>query len=243
MKDLFYNKEIEFFITKLKNDEHFKYSRFNDGELIAVSQSSPVGNNCDGHSYFPEMGKRLLSVLLNYKPSNHYFIESWKYWYDELPHIKRTVDAIHRDNPELMCLPDDFIRRSHENDPIKFIELLETLKNKKLVIVGPDYLSNLSRFFDFYHIIVPTRNCYLETDRIISDIKKINVDGGTIFLFSASMATNIIIDEFAHDENNTYLDWGSVWDTFFVSDNFNFIRKRSTSSNPKYKSIYKEYLI
>jgi len=57
------------------------------------------------------------------------------------------------------------------------------------------------------------------------------------------MPTKIIIDHFKNDNKNTYIDWGSVWDTFFVSSQYNFIRKRSTSNKEIYKQIYKDYLI
>ena len=71
----------------------------------------------------------------------------------------------------------------------------------------------------------------------------INNESDLFFLFSASMATNVIIDVLKDDNKNTYLDWGSVWDTFFLSNDYNFIRKRSTSNKKDIIDNYKDYLI
>ena len=84
----------------------------------------------------------------------------------------------------------------------------------------------------------------MDKDNIIKEIIKINnLSNDNYYLFSASMPTKVIIDVFKEDNKNTYLDWGSVWDTFFISPQYSFIRKRSTSNHNKYLEIYKDYLI
>lgn len=244
MSDLFYNQSFEYYLDKIKDNKHFKYSRYNDGELIAVIGNNPNGANCDGHKYFPQMSIELKEVLLSYKYDENYVLESFDYWYNILPHVKQILDKLKLMNPELTFLHTDFIRISHEQDPQKFLKLLDVIKTKNIVIVGPDYLDKLRKFFDFTHIIIPTRNCYLNKDNIIKEIIGINgFSDDNFYLFSASMPTKIIIDIFKNDNKNTYLDWGSVWDTFFVSQEYGFIRKRSTSNHDKYRILYKDYLI
>lgn len=244
MSKLFYNKEFEFYFNKIKNNEHFKYSRYNDGELIAIIGKTPLDVNCDGHQYFPEMSVELKNILLNYKCADDYVLESFDYWYSLLPHVKEILNELKLINPELTFLHTDFIRISHEQNPEDFFQLLEVLKTKKLVIIGPQYLTKLSKFFSFTHIEIPIKNCYLAKNEIIKKITGINkTTDNNYYLFSASMPTKVIIDAFKDDNKNTYLDWGSVWDTFFVSPEYDFIRKRSTSNFDKYKEIYKEYLI
>ena len=243
MSDLFHKKDFEFYYKMIENNNHFKYSRYNDGELIAVIGKTPNGSNCDGHQYFPEMGFELKQILLNYKYDERYVLESFDHWYKILPHIKNVLDELKSKNPELTFLNTDFIRISHEQNPSDFFRLLNILKKKKMVIIGPQYLSKLKKYFNFEHIIIPLKNCYLVKDKIIDQISEINSSNDNYFLFSASMPTKIIIDGFKDDDKNTYIDWGSVWDTFFVSQEYGFIRKRSTSSYDKYKEIYKDFLI
>lgn len=244
MNDLFFYKDIEFYHKMIKNDQHFKYSRYNDGELIAIIGKTPMGANCDGHQYFPEMSVELKNALLNYKNTNDYILESFNYWYMISQEIRDILHSLKSMNPELTFLDTDFIRIPHEQNPSQFIDLFNTIKTKKVVIIGPEYLKKLNRFFEFKHIIIPLKNCYKSKDDIIRQIKEINnVEENNYYLFSASMATKVIIEEFKFDKKNTYIDWGSVWDTFFVSPEYNFIRKRSTSDHDKYKIIYKDYLI
>lgn len=241
--DIFYSQSFDYFLNKLENNEHFRYSRFNDGELIAIIGNQPQKTNCDGHIYFPEMGKKLKDVLLNYKWNTNYILESFDHWYVRLPRIRNILLELKKENSELKFLNNDFIRISHEQKPIDFNKILDFLSNKKMVIIGPYYLSYLKKHFSFRHIDVPIKNCFLEIDRIINEMKNISdKESDVYFLLSASMPTNIIIDVF-DDEKNTYLDWGSVWDTFFVSPKFSFIRKRSTSSGLENNKEYKKYLI
>lgn len=241
---VFYEKNIDFFIEKIKNNDHFKYSRFNDGEFISIINKTPNKGNCDGHQYFPQMGNELKDVLLNYKKSDHYYLELFDHWYNLLPHIKEIVDSLHKQNNDIRFLKDDFIRMSHEKEPDKFNGFMELIFTKNVTIVGPNYLNELKKFFDFDFIEIPLKNCYLDKDRIINEIIANNQKlENNYYLFSASMPTKIIIDKFKDDVKNTYLDWGSVWDTFFVSNKYNFIRKRSSSNLPKYMEIYKKYLI
>lgn len=240
-KNIFYEKSFDYFLNRIENNEHFRYSRFNDGELIAIIGKTPQGANCDGHQYFPEMGKELKEILLKYKFDENYILESFDHWYNVLPHIKKIIHELKTSNPELSFLNTDFIRISHEQEPENFIEMLEILKTKKMVIVGPSYLMNLNKYFDFRFIEVPIKNCYVEKNRIVDDIKKIcEVENDNFFLFSASMPANIIINSF-NDNKNTYLDWGSVWDTFFNSSEFNYIKKRSTSNKLNIINKYKKY--
>ena len=243
MSNLFYSQKFEYYFDKIKNGEHFKYSRYNDGELTAIIGDRPNKSNCDGHQYFPDMSVELKQILINYKESDDYVLESFEHWYDTLPHIKKVLNDLKSHNPQLSFLKDDFIRISHERDPKSFIKLLDVLKTKKLVLVAPFYLGALRKFFDFNHITVPRKNCYLEKDEVIRQIDEARKSKDNYFLFSASMPTKIMIDTFKDDTENTYLDWGSVWDTFFVSEEYNFIRKRSSSNKEKYKEIYKDYLL
>ena len=64
MSELFYKKSFEYYFNKIKNTEHFKYSRYNDGELIAIIGKTPNDVNCDGHQYFPQMSIELKILFL-----------------------------------------------------------------------------------------------------------------------------------------------------------------------------------
>jgi len=243
MDNIFYEKPFDYFIERIKNNNHFRYSRFNDGELISVIGNRPQGMNCDGHEYFPQMGKDLKNILLKYKYDEDYILESYDFWYNTMPHIKTILHQLKENNNELNFMYTDFIRILHEQDSKKYLELIDIIKTKNVVIVGPSYLQKLNKFFNFRYIDIPIKNCYKEVDRIIDDVKKISdVENDIFFLFSASMPANIIIDKF-NNKRNSYIDWGSVWDTFFVSTEYKFINKRLSSDKKDIIQKYSKYFI
>jgi len=242
--NIFYSQKNEYFLNKIKNNEHFKYSRFNDGELIAIAHPTEHRANCDNHIYYPEMGEKLKNILLNYNMSETYILESYEYWYNTNKLISQTINNLCTKNENLKFLNADFIRITHENNYLYFLELLKVLKTKQLIVVGPLYLQDLKAFFDFKFIEIPLKNCYLKIDNIINELQSVIRDSTNNYvLISASMPTSIIIDYFKNDKNNTYIAWGSVWDTFFVSKKYNFLKKRSTSNKKHIIEQYKQYWI
>jgi hypothetical protein len=55
---------LEFFLDKIRSREAFAFSRWGDGEWKSVlGQHKPGKHNCDGHRFFPPMGKELGQVL------------------------------------------------------------------------------------------------------------------------------------------------------------------------------------
>jgi len=246
MKNIYYSQDVEYFFDKILNDKHFKYARYNDGELIAVIGKSPNRANIDEHQYFPEMTKDLKNALLNYKKSEDYILVSQIGWYNHKPEYKNIVDEITKINPDVKFSDKCFMSHSHYNDPSNFIKFIDLMKTKKVVIVGPNYLGKMKRIFpNFQHIEVPQKNCYLKKKEIIESINNLNKSSNNnYYLFSASMATNAIIDVFKNDTQNTYLDCGAVWDTFFISPEYSFIKKRTPCKREQLKlnEFYKEYL-
>lgn len=247
MSDIFYKKDYIFFKNLLINNIHFKYSRFNDGELIASSCLTPNGCNCDNHQYFYDMGVELQNILLNYKNQDNYYLQTYDYWYNELPLIKELINKYNDINNNLVLIDTDFIRYIHENEPDNYIELLNILFKKKVCVVGPYYLSRLKCFFNFDFIEVPTNNCYLSKDIIINNINNYKNDNpeDVIYLFCASMLSNILIDYFK--DNNTYIDWGSTFDTFFNSfSNYNIYKRQMVflkNNNINLTEKYKNYIL
>ena len=224
---------------RIDSGEGLKYSRFNDGEWTAISRKCTAGMNCDKHKYFERMGVDLENVLLNYEFDLDYILQFDRQWM-RLPLVKETFELMTRLNSELAFIDKDFIRDAYENDTNAFKQFIKMLGRKNVVIVGPAYLEELRQFFEFGHVVVPLVDCYLEKDRILEDIDEMP-HGNVIYLYSASMLSNILIDEQSFED--IHLDVGSVWDAFFVSPEYNFIRKRSTSNKPDIINAYKEFWI
>jgi hypothetical protein len=184
--------------------------------------------------------------LLNYKKSDDYILVSSIGWYNYRAEYKNIVDEITTKNPDVKFLDKCFMSHSHYKDYPNFIKFVELMKTKKVVIIGPDYMSKMSKIFlNFTHIQVPRKDCYLKKDDIVNAIKNHRKSSdNNYYLFSASMATNAMIEELKDDTSNSYLDCGAVWDTFFDSEEYNFIKKRTPCRRDRNKliEVYKDYI-
>lgn len=190
-------------LKKLKDREAFSFSRWGDGEWNAVL--GVTGANCDGHQYFPDMGKRLREIIqrkpgytLGMQP--HSMSERYKN-FDRLKEFLKTVD--------IQWANADIFHHASINGEIG--KLIEAVKERYLIIVGP---AHLSKIFDCVHIITPPINCWLNYEEIRQQID-FHIDGvnNAVVLFSASMMSNVLIDDF-HDRHHTLIDTGSVFDPY-----------------------------
>lgn len=225
-----FSYNTDFFINKLENKEYFSYSRFNDGELIcainSLSKNSPSGRNCDNHQYFPEMGKELIASL-NRSDCKSYFIQYLAGWIADPNFAKHSLDLLNGNMLNGKYQFSDFLQIALRTDPINFRKFINILNSNKVIIVGPEYLSSIS-FVKYQHFIeVPRLNCYTEKKSIINQLKKI-LTTDYIVLFSASMATNVIIDHLheKYGNSNFMIDAGSIWDIFYIDSNSG-IRQRT----------------
>lgn len=244
------DNKIDYFIDRLENKRYFSYSRFNDGELICaikqVKGSPPIDqdSNCDKHKYFPKMGEELLKTL-NRSNCEDYFIQYLSGWNND-DKFKKHNDLLIRDSLIMGTYQQtDFLQLALRYQPESFKRIVNTLNQYKIMIVGPKYLKDI-KFLNVTNFIeVPSVNCYLKKDEVLQEIKE-HLTTDYVVLFSASMATNVLIDEL-HDQykdTNFLIDAGSVWDIFFKDKNPK-IRQRTPNNNnyKKYKEVYKEYFL
>ena len=177
------------------------------------------GKNCDNHRFFPEMGKKLKDSITDNEVNNYNFIfQSSMYWGGEKEDIKKwgvCVDFVER----------DYIHAISRKYPDIFVDLMKKLNNRKLLLVGPYWLSD-SNFIDLdYHIIIPKKDCFLYYDKIIKSIRDILKDNEDMtVIFCSSMMTNCIIYDLYKevDKKHTLVDFGSVFDLFIDNKNIKY---------------------
>ena len=94
--------------------------------------------------------------------------------------------------------------------------LVKSLESRNFVIVSSDKLKKIDiKYTDF--VSVPPVNCFLDKERIKSDmIKMTEKYDDVVFGLSSSMATNVIVDELYDliGDKCTMIDFGSIWDPF-----------------------------
>ena len=188
-------------VNNIRNKINFSFSRFGDGEWNCIFNKK--GSNCDGHTYFTDLGLSLKSVVES-SPKYNVGLQNlgytlWKDEIDKIPNIKFSdSDILHKASIKGL-LPS----------------LFESLNNRDIILVGPKYLSNLDRIKVKHHIIIPKHNCWVERMSVESSIRSMVKDNDVI-IYSASMMSNVIIDSLYNDYTNTItqIDCGSVFDPY-----------------------------
>jgi hypothetical protein len=201
---------LSVYVDLLNANAPFSFSRYGDGEWAAIL--SRKGRNCDGHEYFPQLGERLRNALLRPKP--------YRYGMQNNA-LRRSGIAICR-----------FLRRHrikldwHNSDVFHYANrdgrlfpLIRALRQKPVVMIGPAYLKKLDTIlFPFASFVeVPQKNCFLEADSIAAALRKYgHRHAGVVYAFSASMTTNVLIDELYPllGSSNWMIDFGSIWDIY-----------------------------
>lgn len=218
---------FDHYLNKLQNKEVFSFSRWGDGEWLCVSGRK--GQNCDGHFYFPEMSKCLRNALSNdlgyykalFEPSNIQVSQNQHWLKPLLTKFGSKVDWVLADVWEYL-VKDKGIN-----------ELVSQLNSMNYIIVSEKSKRKLNiNYKDF--IEVPSKNCFLEKENIknqmIAMTEKYEMP---VFGLSASMASNVIIDELFPiiGDKCWMIDFGSIWDPFCKG------RTRSYHRHYKIKSI------
>lgn len=197
---------IEYYMDKIKNNEHFKFSRYGDAEWMfyfkkghansdAIDGCKIVRNETD---YNESISSLLAETIDNPKESNSYFYAlqnmSLRVFGNRIPKLNwHNADVFHY--------------ASIRNELLPFLQLL---REKNLVFIGGQYLRNIETLLPYNHFIeVPEKNCYVEKDRILRDIR--DYGKPAIYIFQCSVLSSILIYELDIPES-TLLDLGSLLD-------------------------------
>lgn len=198
-------------VNKLRNNEPFSFSRFGDGEFNAMLGKR--GANCDGHHYFPDMGRALVDVLDSQREHQIVFEGIPTYYLGmqnlakrlngELPAFQEMTEGIDWCNADVIHYQN--IKHNNLDD------LLDALKGRSVTLVGPLHLMPLADENGWRFIDIPAKDCwtqYEHTHERIGQIQELDV-----VLYCASMMANVLIDE-RHLVMNTQIDIGSAFDPY-----------------------------
>jgi len=188
-----YEKVLE----KIKNNNPFAFSRWGDGEFLNVNGVD--GKNCDGNIYYKDLGLKL-KLILSSKQDYYMGVQTLVEW-SKIESKKYNQD---------WCDSDVFHRASMSGEIDK---LSNVLNNVNVVYIGNKTHSKLNFINEF--IEIPRNNVWLQKNLILNKIIRTFDETHKIYCFSAGMATNVFIDElWKLNNNNTYIDIGSVFDPY-----------------------------
>lgn len=187
----------------------FSQSNWGDGEWSAVL--GVEGQNCDGHEYLPDLGRDLRAALVNPMPHMHGTNPGAR--------LAAQVDKWISDHGGLTSVrwvPKEVL--SDANLSGELYPVLAALRGRNVIQVGPPHLHELPR--DVLpsrkaFIAVPPINCYRVIDQTVSTLHRV-LRHGDVALFSASMATNVMIRRLypMWGAKVTMLDMGAIFDPY-----------------------------
>jgi hypothetical protein len=214
-------KRLDWYVTMMRAGRPFSFSRYGDGEWNAMVGTE--GENCDGHQFFPELGRELRSSVLNRR----------SYIYALQPRAIRSM----RSELQKFLTSNDISLTWHNADVFhdsnkrgKLFNLISALRSMDVVMVGPEALRAIKDgvfgYRDF--IEIPSKDCYLAKDEIRKSVLKIaGSHNHTVVAFSASMTTKILIYELFPliGDSCWLIDFGSLWDIYVGIKSRNVYKK------------------
>lgn len=213
-----FNIELEFFLNKIKNGNHFSLSRWGDGELMILEgKYIDLRNSKNGEfRYDPNIKsydfvRSKLIESFRYKDTGYYVgiacpccVGDQKYLYMKLKSEQ---------NEENLTWANIFVNSNYN----RFInEYVEEFKNHDIIMVV-NKKANISKLpFNVEKVYYVGTDAWYEdlylVEKIKEDIAKNNLVN-KIFLFAAGALANIMSAElWEYRKNNTYIDIGSTLD-------------------------------
>jgi hypothetical protein len=221
---------FDMILNKLKNGEHFGYSRFSDGELrIMQNLETQIGGNFHvigdkrgGGSYHDEDHKHFdpkihkfyhdkLMESFRFKKDNYFVGLSCRCCVGETD-FKQMLEMYDGDSDsDNLTWSNLFL---NGNYPRFVSEFLPEFKGKKIVYICNENANLDTLPFEVIKDFRVGENCIINNYDLIEEIKEWIGDNKIedhVFLFSASSLSNFMIHQlFDYCDKNTYIDVGTT---------------------------------
>lgn len=185
----------------LEEGRPFAFSRFGDGEFYAIFGAE--GENCDGHRYFPDMGRRLAEIVAAEPP---YLMAL-----NPVALAMHDAERLRASSGGTHWVSGFSIQRVMMDG--RGEEIFGALAGRDVLLVGPEHLRELARGRKWDQVTVPSRDCWLRYEDVRESIRSRLEEPGAVVLFCASMMSNVLIDELWEEmPGNSYIDIGSSFD-------------------------------
>jgi hypothetical protein len=194
---------FEEIVSRLRAREDFAFSRFGDGEFNAIFLAD--GANCDGHRYFPELGRRLRQIL-DRPPSYLLGLQPLAILIHGARRIRATFEGPH------WTFADCFHLALIEG---RINDFFGALAGRDVALVGAPHHRYLAEGKSWEFIEVPYGDCWPQYRSLLAALKSRATTVEEVFLLCASMTANVLVDDL-HQLNprNTYIDAGSIFDPY-----------------------------
>lgn len=218
MRERDFNKELDFFLNKIKNNNHFSLSRWGDGELMILEGKHIDLRNVKNGEFrydpnlneYSEVRNKLIDSY-KYKDENYYVGIACKCCVgeDKFQYMKKLSGQ----DEENLTWANIFVNSNYNGFIRNYVEIF---KKKDIIMIVNNQANTSKLSFNVENIYyVGTDAWYKNYDliqKIMMDIGEYNIVD-KIFLIAAGPLSNIMTAElWKYNKNNTYIDIGSVFD-------------------------------
>jgi hypothetical protein len=211
---------LSYYVDPIVAGNPYSFARFGDGEWASIlGKRKHPKKNCDGHFFFPEMRDEYLWMFrcLRDEPLEYlYWLGMQNMAMGMWPKpIKRFLERYGLDQREWHnCDVFHHASRKGQIEP-----LIDALRQRSVVVVGPEHLKTLDKVFGYNGFVrVPRQNCYLQIKRIVRQTAAAieAAPKPVVVSISASMPAELIIHRLFkdHGDHAFLIDFGSVFDPY-----------------------------
>lgn len=220
-----FTESIQTIFNKLKNREHFSFSKYADGEFKILVNEHII--NCDNWEFDPVKDQRSYDLLLDsyrYKHDDYYVGISCPCC-QPMDHVQWMRDNVGTDN---VTWANIFVNSNYQFFVDNFIPEFNNWEGDVILVSHESTkLKNLPFKVD-YHMPIKI-GAFKEPDleyhlhKMLSIAKHAN---DQLFLFSAGPLGNILAYQLhMANEHNTYIDIGSTINPWTVGNNRGYLNK------------------
>ncbi len=195
---------LKSYTKRIREGELVKFARYGDGEWSAILSPDPAKANCDGHPYSFELSSDLSKSILEPSSEIEYGMQPLA-----LTQNGDMIAAYVEDRNIKWTNADVFHAASEEGRLAPFVK---ALRKRRPILVGPQYFGKATFLNPRALITVPLKNAYSAKDAVIEMVEQAAREG-EIFLFAASMLTEVIIYE-CRALPISMIDVGSLFDPY-----------------------------
>lgn len=216
---------LDFFLARIERRNPITFVRYGDGEFKAILGEQ--GENCDGHTYFPDLGTALRRTLTQPRMGD--------YMYAIGPKAARNLGMssvvqgwLEQQAPSLLWNTSEVFLHASLNGELRKLILL--LQEHKTLLLGPPHLQPMTQQLrGWTYVAVPEKNAWLERDAIKRELVS-QLGAAEVVLLCAGMLSKVLAWELYPLLNArvTFLDMGSVFDMYCGKDSRTYARRMST---------------
>ena len=217
---------LNWFVNQLKDNIHFTFSRYGDGEWLTILGFYGKRNS-NGCTFTKELSNDMRAALHRHNSYHHAILKiarrerSVPYKGESVPYGGSVIDKWLSDNNITLDWynGDVLLEESLKG---KLFPLIEQIREKRVLYIGNHRLRGLSMkgkgFFPYVsYVEPPPQNAHLVINDLIAKISTLIQKHKIDFVgWSSGLAAKVMIDEiYMRYPKITQIDFGSMFDGYF----------------------------